>query len=235
MISVILPVYNEESVLESSIKTLMSFFCRISEEYELIIVSNGSTDRTNEIALSLQRQFQNVRYFHLSARSVGMAFVKGVQESAGDRIISLDIDLSSEIEFIEYAINLLHYADMVVGSKTMGNQKRSTIRILASQIYILFTQLLFDLTISDYSIGCKAYRKNAILGALPHLDNWTGYVFELCVYLRQRNARIIQIGIDCNDNRKSHFNLLHEGFYRYYHLFRVWFKLKTGKFWISEK
>ena len=120
---------------------------------------------------------------------------------------------------------------MVVGSKSMGSQKRSFIRVLGSQLYILFTQMLFGLSLSDYSIGSKGYRKKAIASALPHMDSWTGYVFELCLFLNQRKAKIIQVGIDCDDNRRSHFNIFHEGFYRYWHLFKCWRLLQKRNSW----
>ena len=92
--------------------------------------------------------------------------------------------------------------------------------------------MLFELTISDYSMGAKAFRREVALPVLKHLDDWTGYMFELCFYLQTHGRKVIQIGIDCNDQRPSRFNLLHEGMYRYAHLFRCWRKSRNTDSWL---
>src|SRR5690606_19461410 len=141
---------------------------------------------------------------------------------------------SIELNFLDYAADLLKFADMVAGSKTMGRQRRGLIRVLGSQLYILFTLALFDLTLSDYSMGAKAFRRESILEALPHLDDWTGYVFELALFLKNRGRKIIQIGVDCEDTRKSRFNLIHEGFYRYRHLFFTHRRSRMPGSWLAR-
>ena len=113
----------------------------------------------------------------------------------------------------------------------MGNQQRAVTRVLGSQLYIVVAQLLFRLTISDFAPSTKSFRRSSILPVLDHLDPWTGYVFELCVYARIKGLRVLQIGIDCEDRRKSKFNLLHEGLYRYAHLYRCYRQVRSGKSW----
>jgi len=233
MISILIPVCNEEELLESSLGRVHQFLESRALEHEVIVVSNGSSDLSNQILERLAGPNGWLRYFVLPERSVGRAFARGISEARGETVISLDADLSFDLQFIEYAQDLLRHADMVVGSKTMGRQRRFFLRAFASQMYILFAQLLFDLTISDYSIGCKAYRRAAVLPALGFIDDWTGYVLELCLYLNRSGKRIVQIGVDCDDRRRSKFNLLHEGAYRYWHLFRCWRKLHSGKGWLS--
>ena len=197
MLSVIIPVYNEELLLEASIHTVHDYLTTRRIAHEIIVVSNGSTDHTSDIGKNLARHHDYVLFHHLPQRGAGRAFVYGVKASRGEYIATLDADLSSELIFLDYAHDLLRYADMVVGSKSMGNQKRSFTRILGSQLYILLSNLAFNITISDYSIGCKAFSKEAILPALPYLDPWTGHVFELCLYLHCRKRKIVQISIDC--------------------------------------
>lgn len=234
MISVVIPVYNEEEILTSSVEKLRGYLDHRKLDYEILLVDNGSSDRTAEVGRLLAHPKSPVRFYTLPERGVGHAFALGVRESKSDFIVSLDLDLSSELLFLDYAHNLLQYCDMLVGSKMMGSQRRSLARAFGSQLYIHFTQLLFGLTTSDYSIGSKAYRKSSILEALPHLDRWTGYVLELCLYLRLKGKRIIQVGIDCDDQRKSHFNLIYEGVYRYTHLLRCWNRLKSRESWFHQ-
>lgn len=234
MLSIVIPVYNEEKVLRESLQKLSDWLGLRSTPFEVIAVDNGSIDKTEDLSRELEKIYPWFRYFRISERSVGKAFSKGIRESKYPYIISLDADLSSDLIFIQYAESLLKYSAMVVGSKTLGNQKRSFLRVLGSQIYLFVTQVLFNMTITDFSMGAKAYRKEIILPILDHIDDWTAYVFEICVWLVRNDKTVVQIGINCEDHRQSHFNIWHEGFYRYFNLFRVWEELKDSQSWFHQ-
>ena len=234
MISVIIPVYNEEEIIEDSLRRVHERLDSKNTEHEILVIDNGSDDRTAEICKSLSSEHGWVRYFEIEERSVGKAFACGVKNARSDYIITADADLSSDLAFILDARYLLDRASMVVGAKSLGRQKRTAFRKLASYSYVIIAQWMFDLSLSDFSIGAKAYRKSDIEDAVGHISDWTGYVLELSLYLRLREKRIIQIGIECLDKRKSHFNLLHEGFYRYWHLFKCWTSLRNGSAWFAK-
>jgi len=231
--TVLIPVYNEEEILKNSCEKVHSYLAERNIAHEVLVVSNGSTDDTARIARELASQSEWFRFIELNERGVGRAFAAGVRAARGEYIVSLDADLSFDMRFVEYAQDLLRHADMVVGSKTLGRQRRSVLRVVASQLYILCAQFFFDLTVSDYSIGCKAYRRAGIIAALDHLDGWTGYVFELCLYMKLTGRRVLQVGVDCDDRRPSHFSLTHEGLYRYRHLYRCWKVQRSAQGWLS--
>lgn len=233
MYSIVIPVFNEEAILEKNALTVHALALEKKMEHEVIVVSNGSTDTTCAIGEKLAKEYSWFRFFSLPNKTVGGAFATGVKNARGEFIISLDADLSFEMQFLDYARDLLVLGDMVVGSKTLGSQRRGFLRVFASQMYILVSQLVFGLTLSDFSIGCKAYRRAAILPIVDHIDSWTGYVLEICTYLHLKNKKIIQIGVDCNDTRKSHFNLFHEGFYRYSHLYHCHKLMKNPRSWMN--
>jgi glycosyltransferase involved in cell wall biosynthesis len=234
MITIVVPVYNEELILQESMLRLSDWLTKHSTPYEIIAVDNGSTDKTPEIGRKLQQENAWFRYFQIPERSVGKAFAKGVRESKYSFIISIDADLSVDLIFIQYAESLLKYSAMVVGSKTLGSQKRSFVRVLGSQFYLFVTQVLFKMTITDFSMGAKGYRKEAILPILDDIDTWTAYVFEICVWLIHNKQTVLQIGVECEDRRKSHFNIWHEGFYRYWNLYRVWKELQNPQSWFQR-
>lgn len=234
MISIVIPVFNEEEVLAQSVQKLSDWLSHRTTPFEVMVVDNGSTDQTKKIALELETQYRWFRYLSVPENSVGKAFAKGVRESKYPYIISLDADLSVDLIFIQYAESLLKYSAMVVGSKSLGHQKRSFIRVLGSQFYLFVTQVLFQMTITDYSMGAKAYRKDVILPILDYIDTWTAYVFEICVWLTFHKKTVLQIGVECEDHRQSHFNIWHEGFYRYWNLYRVYRELKDTSTWFNR-
>lgn len=234
MISIIIPVYNEESVLGDSLPRLADFFSKRSYVFEVIAVDNGSLDQTETIAHELEKAYGWFRYFRIPERSVGKAFAKGVREARYSHIISMDADLSVDLIFIDQAEGLLKDADMVVGSKTLGQQKRSLVRVVGSQFYLVVTQILFQMTITDFSMGAKAYKRELILPILNEIDAWTAYVFEICVWLIQNKRTVVQIGVNCIDLRQSRFNIWHEGFYRYWNLYRVWKEMRDPQSWFQR-
>jgi glycosyltransferase involved in cell wall biosynthesis len=222
VLSIFIPAYNEEKILDGSIARVVRFLEDHRIQAEILLVDNCSTDRTGDIALELARKFPQVRYFRTEQRGVGRAFKTAVRNARHEYIVCLDADLSSELVFIRYSLDLLPYCDLLIGSKAMGMQHRSWIRAIGSQLYILFTQMLMGTTVSDFSPGTKAFRRSSILSMLEPMDPWTGYVIESYLFLKIRGKKVLQIGVDCNDRRRSRFNLFHEGYYRYRHLFHCW-------------
>lgn len=226
--SVIIPTYNEATVIERAISTLSSHFEALRVDFEILIADNGSTDETTRIVEGLAALDPRIRLVSLQRRGPGLAFVSAVRAAEGDWIITQDADLSSELVFLDYVIRLSSLADAVIGSKTFGQQRRKLHRVLASQLYITAAQMLFDLPQSDFSMGCKAFKRELILPYLDSLDSWTGFIMELSFFMARDRRRVVQVGVDCNDTRKSRFNLIHEGCFRFWHLWRLRCKLPQG-------
>ncbi len=222
MISIIIPTYNEESIIESSLAKVQTHLSRIGVVHEIIVADNGSTDSTREIVRRLAQEDLTIRLVEVAPRGPGLAFQAAVKAAKFEDLVSLDADLSSEMIFIEYALELLKFSSMVVGSKTFGHQKRKLLRVLGSQAFILVTQVMLNVTIADFSLGSKAYRRSHILPHLDRLDPWTGYVLEVALLLAQDGRKVVQIGVDCHDTRRGHFNLFYEAAYRFRHLFNLW-------------
>lgn len=234
MVSILIPVYNEEQILRENVMRLSHWLTTQKLVYEILVVDNGSTDRTPQIAKEIEKEHSWFHYHQIPVRSVGKAFATGIRAARYPFVISMDADLSVELSFIAKAEKLLKDSAMVVGSKSLGSQKRSWIRVMGSQIYLFVTQALFQMAITDFSMGAKAYRKDVILPILDEIDHWTAYVFEICVWLIQNKQTIIQIGVSCEDKRQSRFNIWHEGLYRYQNLFRVWRRLKDPNSWFRR-
>jgi len=221
--TIFIPVYNEEDILFKNIERLVAYLSRHFPLYEIMIGSNGSTDSTIKIGEKLQDSYQEITFFHISEKGAGRAFKKGVALAAWDRIITVDVDLTTDLDFIPRAGRLLDDYDIVVGSKKTGFQKRSTVRLLGSGLFILFVRILLGLPYVDYSIGAKAYRKKTILRYLNSIDYGSSYVIEIIYRAWCNTTKIIEIPVWCEDTRKSKFNLLHEGVYRFSNLFKLWF------------
>jgi glycosyltransferase involved in cell wall biosynthesis len=220
--TIFIPVYNEEEIIVKNTEKLVQYLDLLKTPYEIVIGSNGSTDRTIELGEGLQRRFPNVKFFHTPEKGPGTAFKKGISVASYEHVISVDMDLSVDLNFIKMANSLLGDFDLVVGSKRMGSQKRSLLRKLASASFVFCSMILLGLSFDDYSIAAKAYQKKVLQGCLDKIGSGTFYVIEVIYYASKNNYHTVQIPAPCHDERKSKFNLIHEGFYRFGNLFKLW-------------
>ncbi|MBI5524202.1 MAG: glycosyltransferase family 2 protein [Desulfarculus sp.] len=230
-VSVFVPVYNEEAILEANAQALLERLERDGLDYEVIIGSNGSTDRTPQLGLALQQGHPRLRFFHLDQRGPGRAFARALEMAQAPCLVTLDMDLSVSPAFVPQALELLREHDVVVGDKRQGREERSWARVLGSGLYIACARLLLGLPFRDYSIGAKGFRLELARG-LPHLvDRHTAYAGNLICAAHFGGRRVAVLPVTCSDRRRSHFNLGHEGFYRLWWLMRLaWNRRRPGYF-----
>ena len=105
--TVFIPVFNEESLLLSNTMQVDRFLSSLDIPYEILIGSNGSFDRTVAIVSGLSREHPELRWFHLPEKGVGAAFAEAVKRARYDRIVTVDMDLSIDLDFIEKSYHLL--------------------------------------------------------------------------------------------------------------------------------
>ena len=107
MLSIIFPVLNERLRLESGVTRTIEYLADIDfEDYEILIVDNGSEDETPQIAASLCEKYNRVTYERITVRGVGAAFRRGVELSHGQIVGYMDIDLSTNIKHLGEAIQI---------------------------------------------------------------------------------------------------------------------------------
>ncbi|MEM7827007.1 MAG: glycosyltransferase [Candidatus Aenigmatarchaeota archaeon] len=229
--SVIIPVFNEEKIIEKNTIKLIRFLNKLKENYEIIIVSNGSTDKTVDKGKRLEKKYsKKVRFFHLDKRGVGLAFRHAITHALYNNLISMDMDLSTELDFIPNCLKLLNSNySMIIGSKNVGKQQRSFLRRFISNSFIFLVRSLLKITFMDYSIGAKGYKRNRILRYINFIDNGSSYVVSLAYMIKKDGLKIIEIPTNCLDKRKSKFNLIHEIFYRFKSLVIFWFRVRLLK------
>ena len=222
--TVIIPVYNEESILVENTEKLVRFLKANRITYEIILCNNGSRDNTLKLAKEIEKKHKNIIAISVPEKGVGTVFRKAVKMAKNNNIISLDMDLTVDLDFIPNALRLLKKHDIVIGSKKMGHQKRSFLRTIPSTIFIFFVRFFLKLPYKDYSMAAKAYNKQTIIKHLAKVDYGTSYVIDLIYFATKDKKRIIEIPVMCHDTRKSKFNILYESAYRFKNLLRLFFK-----------
>ena len=112
--------------------------------------------------------------------------------------------------------------DVVIGSTISGSQKRAKIRKIASNCFIRLAKILLNIDFLDYSIAAKGYRRELVQNYLHYIDSKTFYVVKIVHHASREGKRVIEIPVQCVDERESRFNLIHEGIYKFGNLFLLW-------------
>ncbi len=221
-VSVFIPVYNEEAILEKNALLLSDYLRSKHLTYEIIIGSNGSTDQSAAIGRDIASAHSDILFFHLPEKGPGLAMRRALSLARFENFLTLDMDLSTDMSFIEQALEKLGHCDMVVGSKIAGSQERPWIRKTGSAVFVLCAKWLLKLDIADYSIGAKAFKTAALAKYADQIDSYTAYILQILSKAKKDGLKITEVGVKCVDTRESRFNLFHEGIYKFYSLFKIW-------------
>ena len=105
-VDIVVPVYNEQNILEKSISTLCGFLEKnFKHSWSIIIADNASIDRTLEIANSLAKKYKKVKVLHLNQKGRGRALRIAWTKSDADIVSYMDVDLSTDLSFFPVMVD----------------------------------------------------------------------------------------------------------------------------------
>ena len=157
--SIVIPIYNEEDILEESLNNIISICERTDVDYEIIISENGSTDNTKNLAIKFEQSNSKIVLIKSDNPNYGEALKRGFLECKNEIIISFDIDYYSESFLKECLLLEKKYAGLIA-SKRLNNSEdgRRLIRKMATNFFVILLKILFKTKLSD-THGMKAIRK----------------------------------------------------------------------------
>ncbi len=163
-ISIVIPVYNEQEVLEMLYQRLMSVMDNLQKPYEVILVNDGSRDKTPKILNEFfERRPDNIRVVHFSANyGQHLAIMAGLEQVQGQIVITLDADLQNPPENIPNLIAKIEEGyDVVSGYRE--NRQDSVWRKKISQLHNYFrAKMIPNIIMKDEGCMLRAYRRNIV-------------------------------------------------------------------------
>jgi len=159
VLSVVIPVYNEERRLEKSLDACFRFLPSNFSSWELIAVDDGSSDGTWDLLEKHKRIFNHFQIIRNSHRGKGYAVKTGMLFARGEYRLFMDCDLSTPLEEIVPAMRAIREADLVIGSRELKRSKVKTTfkRRLMGRVFHAFASDLVD-GIRDTQCGFKMFR-----------------------------------------------------------------------------
>ena len=193
-ISAFFPVLNEEGTVAKLTEDLLSILSTKFDEKEAIIINDGSTDRTGQIADELV--FKNNGYVkvihHPQSTGYGNALKSGFSAAQYDLIFFTDGDYQFDMNDLYRAISLIEGNDIVVGYRL--NRKDPKYRIWLSKGYNLLIRILFGLKLKDIDCSFKLFKRTALKKIAIES---AGYFIdtELMVKAKQQGLTINEFGV----------------------------------------
>lgn len=230
MITVVLPAHNEVRNLKMAVDETTDFLMGMDQDFEIIIAEDGSTDSTAEMAKSIANSDPRVRCIcHGRRLGRGRALTEAFKQSAGSIMVYMDVDLSTDIRFLEPLIHAITEGnDIATGSRALPQSKvsRSLKRRMASLIYNNLVRLLLDSNIGDHQCGFKAFSREGLFKILDRVyaEHWF-WDTEILVLATRMGLSVKEVPVAWSEGEKTKVNLLRDFIAMGFHALKLWWRI----------
>ena len=213
IVDLVVPVYNEEHDLESSVRRLRTYLDeRFPFTARITIADNASTDTTWQIARRLEAELPGVRALHLDQKGRGRALRTAWLASDATVVGYMDVDLSTGLDaLLPLVARLLSsHSEIAVGSRLApgAHVVRGPKRELISRSYNLILRTVLRTRFRDAQCGFKALRADVARELLPLVEDQAWFFdTELLVLAQRAGLRILEVPVDWVDDPDSRVNV----------------------------
>ncbi|CAN5303175.1 glycosyltransferase family 2 protein [soil metagenome] len=212
-LSLIIPVYNEELIITETLTKVVSFLKKKKYNWEIIIVDDGSKDKTVEIVNKLKIKNIIVESIKPNAGK-GAAIRKGVEIANGQFIIFTDADLSVPIEFVDKFLTKLESGvDVVIGSRRIGGSKiikhQDFMREHMGKVFTFLSRTVTQVYVSDFTCGFKGFELQAAkkIFSKSMVNRWV-FDSEIMFLAHKFKYKIVEIPVEWVNREDSRINSL---------------------------
>ncbi|NRD57859.1 glycosyltransferase family 2 protein [Corallococcus exiguus] len=209
-LSVVIPVYNEESIIAQAAEELRQGLDARGLDYEIIFAENGSRDATPRLLEELCAKNPRLRWFHSETPNYGVALKAGIIKAQGTYVVCDEIDLC-DLTFYDAALPRLERgeADMVVGSKAAkgASDQRPLIRRAATRVHNKLLRVALGFQGTD-THGLKAFRREALLPVIQKcVVDMDVFASEFVIRAWREGLNVMEIPIQLHEKRQPSIHL----------------------------
>jgi len=195
-ISLFLPAYNEEGVIKDTIAKSDAILKKLAKKYEILVIEDGSKDKTATIVKGLMKQYKNLRMFqHKPNRGYGGALKSGFKETRYDPIVFIDSDGQFDLSELTSLVAKMNQtkSDLVIGYRIKRNDP--PFRLLLANLLKLWNLFWFGMYVKDVDCAFKLIRRRVIDGIPPLISNGGIISTEFMARVQKAGFKVSQVGV----------------------------------------
>lgn len=235
-ISIVIPSYNEEARLPATLERIADYLPSLGGEIEILVVDDGSKDRTAEVAESFRKRYPNLRVISNGVnRGKGFSVRRGMLEARGRTVLFTDADLSAPIEEAPKLLEALKTYDVAIGSRALDRSlitvHESRFREFAGIVFNTIVRLILRLPFVDTQCGFKAFRRERcqILFEQQRIERF-GFDPELLYLARHHGLRTVEIPVRWGHSPATKVNMLRDSIQMFFDIFTIRWNSLLGRY-----
>lgn len=209
--SLIIPAWNEEARLPSTLDTYLPFLEAFGIPVEIIVVADGVTDRTADVAAEFKpKGVRTLKFDHRLGK--GGAVIEGFRSARYDLLGFIDADAPVTAVSVAYAVSELVHADAAIASRrhpqSSAGRRPPFSRAVFSKAWNLLVRAFLGLNFQDTQCGAKFFRREAVMQVLSKvtLTNWA-FDTALLFHLQRAGFRIVEVPVSWQADPDTKLNL----------------------------
>jgi glycosyltransferase involved in cell wall biosynthesis len=235
-LSIVIPSYNEELRLPATLEHIAAYLPTLGGDTEVIVVDDGSKDRTVEVAESYRKTLPGLRVISNGEnRGKGFSVRHGMREARGQNVLFTDADLSAPIEEAPKLIDALKTYDLAIGSRALDRSlitvHESRFREFAGIVFNLIVRVILRLPFVDTQCGFKAFRRERcqILFEQQRMERF-GFDPELLYLARHQGLRTIEIPVRWGHSPATKVNMFRDSIQMFLDVFTIRWNSIMGRY-----
>ena len=235
-LSIIVPSFNEELRLPDSLERIAAYIYSSGRRTEVLVVDDGSTDRTAEVAASFSGRIGNLRVLQNGEnRGKGYSVRHGMLEARGETVLFTDADLSAPIEEADKLISALQQYDVAIGSRAMNRDlievHESAFREFAGIIFNRIVRVVLWLPFVDTQCGFKGFRRERcrIIFEQQRIERF-GFDPELLYLARHHGLKSVEIPVRWSHSPATKINMMRDSIQMFVDVFTIRWNALLGRY-----
>jgi glycosyltransferase involved in cell wall biosynthesis len=240
-LSIIIPAYNEELRLPASLTQIANYLRSSSRSVEVLVVDDGSRDRTSAVAQSFAVEIPCLRVVpNGENRGKGYSVRHGMLEARGNIVLFTDADLSAPIEEADKLIEALGEYDIAIGSRALDRSlisvHESPFREFAGTVFNKIVRVILWLPFVDTQCGFKAFRRERcrIIFEQQTIERF-GFDPELLYLARHHRLRAVEIPVRWAHSPATKVNMFRDSAQMFLDIFQIRWNALFGRYPRSAK
>ena len=235
-LSIIVPSFNEEVRLPASLSLITAYVSSTKRSTEVLVVDDGSNDRTAEVAASFADRIPNLRVLSNGEnRGKGYSVRHGMQEARGEYVLFTDADLSAPIEEADKLLSALRQYDVAIGSRALNRDlidvHESLFREFAGIIFNRIVRIVLWLPFVDTQCGFKAFRRERcrIIFEQQRIERF-GFDPELLYLARHHGLKATEIPVRWSHSPATKINMMRDSIQMFVDVFTIRWNSVLGRY-----